>query len=80
MMGLPILLGLKDKPRRHPVDAAERRLTIDRAILPPFLTYVRLRNLELPFGRVDLLFEQHPLDVDVTVLRKDGEFDVQVMK
>jgi hypothetical protein len=34
----------------------------------------------LPFGAIDLLFEQHPLDVSVTVLRKDGDFDVQVLK
>jgi hypothetical protein len=34
----------------------------------------------LPFGRVDLLFEQHPLDVAVTVLRKIGDFDVRISK
>src|SRR5439155_24282596 len=32
MMGLPILLGLEDKPRRHPVDAAERRPAEPRAV------------------------------------------------
>jgi hypothetical protein len=53
---------------------------VDRAILPPFLTYLRLLNLELPFGQVDLLFEQHPLDVSVTVLRKQGDFEVRVVK
>ena len=37
-------------------------------------------NLELPFGQVDLLFEQHPLDVSVTVLRKHGDFEVRVIK
>jgi hypothetical protein len=62
------------------VDVQERRLSIDRPILPPFLTYMRFLNLELPFGDVDLLFEQHPLDVDVTVLRHRGEFEVQVIK
>jgi glycogen debranching enzyme len=62
------------------IDAECRRLLIDRAILPPFLTYLRLVNLELPFGRVDLLFEQHPLDVSVTVLRKQGDVEVRVIK
>lgn len=47
---------------RLSIDASDRRLCVDRAILPPFLTYLRLLNLELPFGQVDLLFEQHPLD------------------
>jgi glycogen debranching enzyme len=48
---------------RLSVDADRRRFTIDRAILPPFLTFLRLRDLMLPFGTIDLLFEQHPLDV-----------------
>jgi hypothetical protein len=39
-----------------------------------------LLNLELPFGRADLLFEQLPLDVSMTVLRTDGDFDVRVIK
>jgi glycogen debranching enzyme len=65
---------------RLAVDADRRCLTIDRAILPPFLTYLRLLDLVLPFGRIDLLFEQQPLDVSVTVLRKDGDFDVRVIK
>jgi glycogen debranching enzyme len=65
---------------RLSIDADQRRLSIDRAILPPFLTYLRLLNLELPFGQVDLLFEQHPLDVSVTVLRSEGDFDVSVVK
>jgi hypothetical protein len=37
-------------------------------------------GLELPFGNIDLLFEQHPLDVAVTVLRKTGDYDVRILK
>jgi hypothetical protein len=62
------------------VDASRNLLTIDRAILPPFLTFLRLLDVELPFGKVDLLFEQQPLDVSVTVLRKQGEFEVGVIR
>jgi glycogen debranching enzyme len=65
---------------RLSVDAPARRLSVDRALLPPFLTYLRVLNLELPFGHVDLLFEQHPLDVSMTVLRKQGDFEVRVVK
>ncbi len=65
---------------RLSTDAADRRLVIDRASLPPFLTYLRLMNLALPFGSIDLLFEQHLLDVSVTVLRKHGDFEVRVIK
>jgi glycogen debranching enzyme len=64
---------------RLSVDPEARRLSIDRPILPPFLTYLRLLNLELPFGHVDLLFEQHPRDVGVTVLRQRGAFEVRVV-
>jgi glycogen debranching enzyme len=65
---------------RLSVNAGTRELSIDRPILPPSLTYVRLLNLQLPFGGVDLLFEQRPIDVAVTVLRQHGEFDVRVIK
>ena len=57
----------------------DRGLCITRPILPPFVTYLRILNLELPFGHVDLLFEQRPLDVSVTVLRKHGDFNVRVI-
>jgi glycogen debranching enzyme len=65
---------------RLSVDAVERRLSINKPILPRFLSYLRLLNLELPFGRIDLLFERHRLDVNTTILQQRGEFDVQVMK
>ncbi|HET6957671.1 MAG TPA: amylo-alpha-1,6-glucosidase [Vicinamibacterales bacterium] len=62
------------------VNAEVRELSIDRPMLPPFLTYVRVLNLELPFGDIDLLFEQQPLDVAVTVLRRRGSFEVRIIK
>jgi glycogen debranching enzyme len=65
---------------RLSIDADQRLLCVDHAMLPSFLTYLRLVNLELPFGKVDLLLEQQPLDVGVTVLRKDGNFEVRVIK
>ena len=65
---------------RLSIDVANARLCVDHAILPPFLTYLRLLNLELPFGQADLLFEQHPLDVGVTILRKSGDFELHVIR
>jgi glycogen debranching enzyme len=65
---------------RLSVDASRQRLTICRATLPPSLTLLKVLNLELPFGAVDLLFEQRPLDVSVSVLRKRGDFEVRVIK
>ena len=49
---------------RLSIDVPARRLSVDRAMLPPFLYSLRLHNLDLPFGTVDLLFERHPLDVE----------------
>jgi glycogen debranching enzyme len=65
---------------RLSIDADARRLCVDAAFLPPFLTFVRLLNLELPFGRVDLLFERHPQRVDVAVLRQQGDFEVRAIR
>jgi glycogen debranching enzyme len=65
---------------RLSIEPEERRLSINRPLLPPSLTYLRFLNLELPFGDVDLLFEQHAHDVAVTVLRQQGEFEVRVIK
>jgi len=61
---------------RLSVDTAARRLTLTRPVLPPFLTYLQLRNIELPFGQVDLLFERQTNNVAVTVLQQRGEFEV----
>jgi glycogen debranching enzyme len=72
-----VVFHLMQSCLRLSIDTDARRLCIDGAVLPPFLTYVRLLNLELPFGRVDLCFEQRPLHVDLTVLRKQGDFDVR---
>ena len=65
---------------RLSLDGSSHRLIVDRARLPGFLTYLKLTNLQLPFGVVDLLFEQHQLDVSVTVLRRQGDFEVRVVK
>ena len=75
-----VVFAMLQSTMRLSLDAAARRLSIDRATLPPFLASLRVLNLELPFGEVDLFFERHPLDVSVTVLRRHGEFEVRVVK
>jgi glycogen debranching enzyme len=65
---------------RVSLDAERRTLCVGRSLLPPFVTYLRIMNLALPFGAVDLLFEQQPIDVGVTVLRQEGHFQVRVIK
>ena len=65
---------------RLSIDQHAGRLCINRATLPPFLRHLRIRNLDLPFGQADLLFERHPRDTGVTVLGKTGDFDITVLK
>ncbi len=55
-----------------------RTLHISRPMLPPFLTYVRLLDVRLPEGAVDLLFEQRARDVAVTILDQRGDVAVEV--
>jgi glycogen debranching enzyme len=74
------VFGLIQATLRLSLDAGAKRLCVDRPTLPPFLTSLRLLNLDVSFGTVDLLFERHPLDVSVTVLRKDDGVDVRVVK
>jgi glycogen debranching enzyme len=75
-----VVFGLMQSCLRLSVDVAARRLAINRATLPPFLTWLRLRGLDLGCGKIDLLFERHPLDVAVTVLARHGSFEVRVVK
>ena len=57
---------------RLSLQSDRRTLQISHPILPPFLTYLRLRNVRVPEGAVDLLFEQRSEGVAVTVLdRRD---------
>jgi glycogen debranching enzyme len=75
-----VVFALIQASLRLSIDAGARRLSVGPATLPPFLTSLRLLDLDLPFGAVDLLFERQPLDVSVAVLRKRGDFDVRVVK
>src|SRR6185437_8849739 len=65
---------------RLSVDADKRQLSLYRPILPPFLRELTFRNLALPFGSVDLLFEQHAHNGGVTATRKAGDFEVRVIE
>jgi glycogen debranching enzyme len=75
-----VVFGLLEACLRLSIDVPARRLCVDRATLPAFLTSLRLLNLDVSCGTVDLLFEQHPLDVSVTVLKRQGDFEVRVVK
>jgi hypothetical protein len=62
------------------VDGLRREVRLSDPILPEWLTEVRINKLAVPGGSVDLLFERHPHDVGVTILRRDPGVRVTVMK
>jgi glycogen debranching enzyme len=75
-----VVFGLIQASLRLSIEAGARRLCIDRPWLPPFFSSLCLRNLALPFGDVDLLFVREPPNVDVTVLRKSGDFEIRTLR
>jgi glycogen debranching enzyme len=75
-----VVFGLLQASLRLSIDVAARHLCIRKPTLPPFFSSLCLRNLDLPFGDVDLRFERQSQDVDVAVLRKRGNFEVKVLK
>jgi glycogen debranching enzyme len=62
------------------VDAIERRVSFNRAILPETVDWVRIEGLELAGASLDLLLTRHRYDVGVTVLRRDGDIDIVAVK
>jgi glycogen debranching enzyme len=47
--------------------------------LPPYLNWVRIKNLQVGGASVDLCLWRHPHDVGLSVERKEGDLDIIVM-
>jgi glycogen debranching enzyme len=62
------------------IDAAERRVSFVRAVLPASIESLQITNLHVADASVDLLLERHPHDVGVRVLRRTGEVDIVAVK
>jgi glycogen debranching enzyme len=62
------------------VDGPERRVYLARPRLPVSLGELRIHNLPVGEATVDLLLLRHEHDVGVTVLRRDGDVQVMVVK
>ena len=62
------------------IDAPERRIAFRRAVLPPWLQWVRIQGLRVGEATVDLMLERHEQDLGVRVLRRQGDVDVVVVK
>ena len=62
------------------IDAAERRVSFSRAVLPDTIDWLRIMNLSVAEASVDLLLTRHTYDVGVTVLRRDGDVEIVAVK
>jgi glycogen debranching enzyme len=62
------------------IDGARGEVSLLHPVLPPDIGELRITGLEVGSGRIDLLLENHPHDVGLTVLRREGEVRVVVVK
>jgi glycogen debranching enzyme len=60
-------------------DAGAQVLRLRRPRLPPFLDWVRLRNLTLAGSRLELLVQRHRSEVSVSLVERDGPAQVEVI-
>ena len=62
------------------IDAHAKRLSFSRAQLPRNVDWIELSNLVVGEARLDLRLERHVHDVGVTVLRRDGDVEIRIVK
>ena len=62
------------------IDAMRKRVTLARPVLPAFLDYVRIRDLTVADGRVNLMLFRSGDAVAVTVERRTGNVEVIVLQ
>jgi glycogen debranching enzyme len=62
------------------VRGPEQQVVFERALLPDFLPWVKISNLQVGTATIDLLLERHDLDVGIRVLRKSGDVHVIAIK
>ncbi|MGZ5225998.1 MAG: amylo-alpha-1,6-glucosidase, partial [Burkholderiales bacterium] len=62
------------------VDGLQKRVTFTRARLPERIASVRITNLRVGDGAVDLLLERHLLNVAISVLKTTGDVEIVTVK
>lgn len=72
-MGLQACLGMS-------IRAPEAKILFTYPILPAFLHELQIKNLKVGKASVDLLVRRHELDVGITVMHREGDVEVVVVK
>ena len=62
------------------IDAPRQQLRFSRPVLPPFLEEIRLENLRVGDGEVDMILHRYQDDVGINVTRRTGDIEVQTIK
>ncbi len=62
------------------VSGAERTVRFYHPALPPFLKKVEINGLRAGQARIDLSVHEHPDDVGISILRREGDPEVVIIK
>jgi glycogen debranching enzyme len=62
------------------IEAAAKRVSFLRPVLPEGIDSLQIADLRVAGGRVDLLLTRHAHDVGLTVLNRDGDIELVVVK
>jgi glycogen debranching enzyme len=62
------------------IQASESQICLTRPHLPASLGELRIHNLQVGEGTVDLLLTRHEHDVGVNVLRREGDVEILLVK
>jgi glycogen debranching enzyme len=62
------------------IRAGESRICLHYPALPEKLQFIRVRNLKVGSGSVDLSFERYADSVSVNILRRSGKVEIMVMR
>ena len=62
------------------INGPKAQICLNRPQLPASLGELRIHNLEVAGATVDLLLVRHEHDVGVTVLRREGDIQILVVK
>jgi glycogen debranching enzyme len=62
------------------IDGVNRKISFCYPALPPFLRRIRIKNLRVGDASLDLRLERHRNDVGMTVLHRDGDVEIAVVK
>ena len=62
------------------IDGAKGEIALTHPVLPPALGELRINGLGVGTGQIDLRLENHPHDVGLMVLRREGQVSVVVVK